>query len=306
MNNTDNFDNNDIDLNELISYCWSKKNLFLSITATFVILSGIYSYYLPDIYRSEAILAPADEGNSMSKTLQGYGGLASLAGIDLPSANQGSMSLEAIEKLTSFKFFETSILPNIYLPDLMAIKEWNLKENTTSYDKRKYDSKELKWIRKAKFPKKVIPSAQEAYKEFEDIFYLNQDDETGFIYIAVEHQSPFIAKEWTELMINNINSQYRVDHKKEATLSIDYLTLEIAKAKLAEVRQALAKLVQNEAQKSVLIESNEEYVFKILDPPYVPEEKTKPLRFVIIMLGFLLGSMISVSFLTIKFLINRK
>ena len=50
----------------------------------------------------------------------------------------------ALEKVVSLSFFETNILPNIFLPDLMALKSWNYDSNSLIYDARIYMTNHLK------------------------------------------------------------------------------------------------------------------------------------------------------------------
>ena len=38
---------------------------------------------------------------------------------------------------------------------------------------------------------------------------LSEDKRTGFVTIRIKHQSPFIAKQWSELLVNEINVFYR-------------------------------------------------------------------------------------------------
>lgn len=46
----------------------------------------------------------------------------------------------------------------------------------------------------------------------------------------------------------------------------------------------------------MLAKSREEYSFKIIDPPVVPEERIKPKRRLIVMLGFIIGFFLAVFF----------
>ena len=72
--------------------------------------------------------------------------LAGLAGISLPSGSSESNSKKAIQKINSLSFFENSIYPNIFLPDLMAHDKWSSDTNILSYKDRKYDSNVSKWV----------------------------------------------------------------------------------------------------------------------------------------------------------------
>jgi hypothetical protein len=45
---------------------------------------------------------------------------------------------------------------------------------------------------------------------------LSEDKKSGFITLSIKHQSPFVAKQWVELVVNEINSFYRQKDKLES------------------------------------------------------------------------------------------
>ncbi len=294
-NNHQNNVYDEISLLEIFNVLWQKKLTIISITTFAAVVAISVSLILPNKYESKAILSPADDVNSMSSALQGYSGLAGLAGISLPSGSSESNSKKAIQKINSLSFFENSIYPNIFLPDLMAHDTWSPDTNTLSYKDKKYDSKASKWVRKYSHPYKQIPSAQESLKEFKKWhFSLSEDKKTGFVTIKIKHKSPFVAKEWVELIIDEVNIFYREKDKSESEKSVNYLNKQIAMTNLSEVKEAVSKLLQEETKKLSLIEARESYVFEYIDPPAVMEKKSEPQRAIIVILSTLLGGMLAI------------
>lgn len=295
----------EIDLFEVLDILIKGKWLIASITAFTSIVALIYSLMLPNIYESKALLVPVETSSGVSSTLQGYSGLASLAGVNLPSQGSESNSTKAMEKVQSLSFFESNILPNIFLPELMALKSWNSswnhQTNSLEFNQAVYDSADDTWVRKFSYPQKQIPSAQESFKEFKDMHLnLNEEKETGFIEISIKHQSPFIAQEWVNLVVNQINAFYRAKDKAEAEKSVSYINSQIIKTNYTEIKEVLAELLQQETQKLTLIEANPLYVFDFIDPPAVMEKKSEPSRALICILGALLGALLSFFILLIK------
>ena len=96
------------------------------------------------------------------------------------------------------------------------------------------------------------------------------------------------------MIIYEINKIYRMEDKKKASLAISYLNKQISLTSLTEIKQALSRLIQNETQKMMLIEANEDYIFKVIDPPIVEEIKSKPKRAIICLMGSLLGLMLAI------------
>lgn len=285
---------NEIDLRELFRVVWRGKVLIFLVTSLFAVLSIRYALSLPNIYRSEALLAPAQEQDSLTGSMQALSGLVGLAGISLPEG-LASQSDQALEVLSSRSFFTEKIYPSIYLPNLMADPSWDPDTNTLNYDDDLYDAERGQWVREVGFPYQVVPSAQESHDFFvANVLNVSRSNNTGFITLSVDHVSPYIARDWVELMILEINEQFRARELEIALSSIAYLNNQIANTSVIEVRQALSQLLQSQIQTSMLTDANPDYVFSVIDPPIPPELKDSPSRSIIVILLTLLGGMLSV------------
>ena len=284
-NNSDKETNNEVELSELVSVLWNKKFFIFSISTLFAFISILYALSLPNMYISSALLYPADNKDSGSSMLGQYSGMASLAGISLASSGS-DRSVEAIERIRSYDFFSKFFLPEISLQDLVAQDRWDASKNKLSYDEEIFDNKLNKWI-------DGIPSHQAAYKIYNDKLTISRDKKTFFVYISIKHKSPYIAQEWTEKIIKKINSSMRDEDKNIASKSVDFLNNQVQKVNYADIRQAIASLQESQMQSLMLIEANEDYIFRILDSPIVPEKKSEPRRSTIVILGTILGFFLS-------------
>ena len=186
---------------------WGGKWLIVSVTSIFSIIAIIYSLSLPNVYQSRAILSPVGDsgGGGLNQVMKNYGGLASLAGVNLASADASSNSVKALEKLNTLSFFENNIMPNIFLPDLMAFDSWDASNNKIIYNTDIYDFDSQTWTRDYEYPRTQTPSAQESFNIFAGHFQASKDIDTGFVTISVKHESPFVAQAWTELIIDQLN-----------------------------------------------------------------------------------------------------
>jgi hypothetical protein len=291
----------EIDLRELFYVLLEGKWIIVSLTAFISIVGVIYSLLLPNIYESKAMLVPVNSSSGISGALGSYSGLAGLAGISLPSGGDEGNSAKAIQKINSLSFFENNILTNIYLPDLMAVKSWNSKTNTLAFDDSIYDTNSNTWIRDYSYPQQQIPSAQESFKVFKtEHLSLSEDKKSGFITLSIKHQSPFIAKQWVELVINEVNAFYRQKDKSESEKAVSYLNQQISITSLSEIKQVIAQLLQEETKKLTLIEANQYYVFDYIDPPAVMEQKSEPKRALICILSALLGGLLGIILVLIR------
>ena len=300
-NKSSNDFDDEIDLLELFHVLLEGKWIIVSLTSFISIVGVIYSLLLPNIYESKAMLVPVNSSSGISGALKSYRGLVGLEGINLPSGGDEGNSAKAIQKISSLSFFENNILTNIYLPDLMAVKSWNYKTNTLAFDDSIYDTNSNTWIRDYTYPQQQIPSAQESFEKFKTAHLsLSEDKKSGFVTLSIKHLSPLIAKQWVELVVNEVNAFYRQKDKLESEKAVSYLNQQISMTGLSEIKQVLAQLLQEETKKLALIEANQFYVFDYIDPPAVMEKKSKPKRALICILSALLGGMLSILLVLIR------
>lgn len=299
-NKSSNDFDDEIDLRELFYVLLEGKRIIFSVTSLISIIVLIYSLLLPNIYEAKAMLVPVNPSSGISGALGSYSGLAGIAGISLPTGDEGN-SAKAIEKIRSLSFFENNILPNIQLPDLMAVKSWNYKTNILNFDVSVYDTSSNTWVRDYSYPQQQIPSSQESFEVFKTKHLsLSEDKKSGFVSLSIKHQSPFVAKQWVELIVNEVNSFYRQKDKIESEKAVSYLNQQISLTSLSEIKEALAQLLQEETKKLTLIEANQYYVFDYIDPPAVMEIKSEPKRALICILGALLGGILSIVLVLIR------
>lgn len=302
-----NIADDEIDLRELFTAIWQGKWIIIAITTLFAVASVFYAINQPNIYKSEALLAPAeqDKAGGLGALAGQFGGLASLAGVNLGSGGGVDKTQMALEVLKSRQFTSEFIQKHNILPDLMAVESWNRKTNKIIYNKYVYNQAENKWLREVKAPLKPEPSMQEAYKLFSQLVSANINTENGMITIAVEHVSPYIAQQWVNWLIRDINKTMKQRDVLEANKSTQFLMSQLEQTKIADIRAVLYKLVEEQAKTIMFANVRDEYVFKTIDPAIVPEQKFKPKRALICVFGVLLGGFFSTLLVLVRHFIKK-
>ena len=286
MNNPQSVTHDDeIDLLELIKVLWDNKLKIVATTVVAAFLSVIYALSQPNIYRADALMAPAGDqgGGGISKLAGQFGGLASLAGVSLPDdgVNKSELGLEVIK---SRKFVREFVERHKILPQLMADDYWDPETRKLVLDAGIYDSKSKVWL-----GKNGPPSNETIYKTYIGNLILEEVPGSEFVRIGFKHKSPDIAAEWTGLVIQDLNNALREQEVREAESSIAYLRRQIDQTPLTELRKLFYNLIQSQTETMMLANVREEYVFKTIDPAIVPEKKSEPKRALICVLGTFLG-----------------
>ena len=224
-----------------------------------------------------------------------YSAIAGMAGINLSSGTENK-SLEAIERIKSLDFFANYFLPSIKLEDIYAVQGWDSESNKLIYNKKIFDSEQEKWIRKVNFPSTSMPSDQEAYEKYKNILSINDDKKTGFVSVSISHPSPYIAKEWTDIIIFNINESMREVDKRDSLNSINFLNQQLEKTSFSELRDSFSRLIENQMKILMMASATESYIFKVINSPAVPEKKSAPSRALICLLVTFFGFVSSVMY----------
>lgn len=291
----------EIDLKELFMVLWSGKWLISAVTGVAAIASVVAALMLPNIYSANALLAPAEQsGGGMSTLMQQYGGLASLAGVSLPGGEDGSRAQLGMQLMKSRAFIGDFVKRHDILPELMAVESWDARSGGIIFNSASYDAASKTWVREVEPPKSAEPSAQEAHKAFSEILGVSQDKQTGYVTVSIEHQSPTVAAQWVKWLVEDVNAAVKAQDVAEAEKSIEYLREQVTNTSLADLQAVFFDLIQSQTETVMLAEVRQEYVFKTIDPAVAPEEKSKPSRALICVLGTLLGGMLGVVIVLIR------
>ncbi|MBA6384465.1 LPS O-antigen length regulator [Colwellia sp. BRX10-6] len=296
-NNSD----DEIDLVELWRAIWSGKLLIIVISFIFAVSSVVFALSKPDVYKASVLLSPAssDSAGGMGALAGQFGGLASLAGISLGGGGTDKTAL-ALEIIKSRAFLETFIIKHELLVPLMASENWDRATDSLVINKELYDSKNKKWLREASYPKKSEPSSWEAYQELLKLLSITQDKATSLVTIDVAFYSPEVAKQWLIWLVEDVNDFMREKDEKEAQSSIDYLTKQLENTEVSAMETVFYQLIEEQTKNMMLTKVSAEYVLKTIDPAQVPEKKSGPKRALIVVLGTMLGGILSVLIVLIR------
>lgn len=290
--------NDEIDFREFFHVLLLNKKFILLSTTFFFLLFFLYSLIIPNKYTAISVLSPAAMNSSDNLSNQ-YGNLAAITGISLSGdSNEVEIALAFIK---SKKLVSQLMKNETFLPDLMAARKWDMKTNTLYYDTSKFDKNKKSWIRNVKPPLNKTPSIQEAYLEFSKLISVTQDTSNQFVTLTVEHISPVVAQKWALWIVKESNAMVANIRVEESQNSIDYITDQINKTPYAELRTMFYELIQQKTQDMMIAKVNSEYALTTIDPPLIPETKSKPMRTLISILGLCVGFILSVIIIIIRY-----
>lgn len=286
--------NDEIDLKRVILFVWQGKFFIISFVCVIAAISIFYSLSLKNIYKSEVLIASSGQQQGSSMLSGQLGGLAALAGVNIGGSNSIDKTTLALETIKSRHFISKFIEKHNILVELMAIEHWDSRSNTLIIDRALYDNVSKKWVREVSFPKSVEPSSQESYKVFIGAFNASKDAKTGMITLSFKHFSPYFSKQILDWIVFDINEEMKIKDIEESERSISYLEKQIAKTTISEVKSTLSSLIEEQTKTLMLANTRSEYMFKIVDPAIVAEEKFEPKRMLIVTVAIIFGGLLAI------------
>lgn len=291
-------DSDEIDIKELVGIFWEGKKIILFLSTLVAISAITFSLLLTNHYRSESILIFKDSKSSGS--LSQISGLASLAGIGIPNTGNQSMT-EVMEIIKSRNFVRHLLTFEEILPSLMAAKSYNISTKELLFDSEIYDAESKVWKREVSPNKPSEPTYLEVHKKYlTEILTVNEDSVTGVVSIRVEHISPIFAKEFLELIIREANDIKRQKDIETSNKALIFLKQELSRTPLLEIKESINQLIENQLETQMMAKVNEEYVLAVIEPPFIPEKKSKPNRSLIVVLTTAFGGMLSLLIVLVR------
>ncbi|MFC7049253.1 Wzz/FepE/Etk N-terminal domain-containing protein [Emcibacter nanhaiensis] len=280
----------DVDLYRLFNVLWSGKYIILAFVFVSAVISVLYSLSLPNMYRASVLVAPSDRlsSNQVSGASSRLQGLAGLAGLGGSTGDVDTIQLALQVMQSRYFLLRFADKYNLDVP-LFAGKEWQRDSNVLIIDENIYDTKKEKWLRVVKGNKGSEPSDFEVFERLSENLQISRNEENGFISISMESLSPYLAKQWVDAIVYEINNEIRQKHILTADRNIKYIEGKLAKTDVAAIRNIFFELVEKEIQNKLMAETADEYVFMVVDPAVVPEKKSRPARAVICIVGVFLG-----------------
>ena len=285
----------EITLRELISVLWGGRILIFCFTTVVAIASIIISLSITNVYTSESVLVNRDKQDS---PMSNFSGLASLAGVDLSA--QGASLNKVMGIIESREFVKHLITFDNILPSLMAAQSYNANTKEIIFDDEIYNHETKSWVRDAPANRGVVPSYIEAHKEYSEMISMTKDRLTGHVSLKVEHVSPIFAKEFLSLVINEANNVQRNIDVDSSTKALLYLRDQLSRTPQVEIRDSISKLIENQLETQMMASIHDDYVLMTLEPPFIPERKSGPIRSLIVILSTLVGGLLSASIVLVR------
>jgi uncharacterized protein involved in exopolysaccharide biosynthesis len=261
-------------LGDLLQALVRQRLLVIGVVMLVTALATAIAFAMTPVYRAEVVMLPVTDEDSGLKSIVGqFGGLASLAGVNLPSGGQQE---EVIAILESRAFTAAFVKDRELMPVLFADR---------------WDTDSEAWT-----DPQDAPSLEEAVAFFnEQVRDVGSVAGSQTVTLAVEWPDATLAADWANDLAARLNESVRRRDIARAERSIEYLNRQLEKTQVREVQTALFRLLESQLKTVMLAQVNDEYVMRVIDPAVPPpaNDFVRPKRGLIIAVGFVLGLVIA-------------
>ncbi len=249
-----------IDLFAAWQILWSYKFLIGGVSLLCALVAVVLALLATPIFRAEAVVTAVQDRNmnGASSLVSQFGGLASLAGVNIGSNTEGA---ESVAVLKSRHLVEEFIRQHALLPVL--------------------------------FPQatKKPPTLWRAVERFRGgVLALREDKRNGTTTVAIDWKDPAIASRWANDFVGLANEMLRTRALAESKRNIAYLNEQIAHTNVVEIQRVMFNLVESETKTLMLANGRAEYAFTVVDPAVPPEERISPRRTLMVLVGAVIGA----------------
>ncbi len=300
------YKSNEMKMLEVVySSMWRHKIMNMFFILTFAISSVFFSLSLPNVYRSTSVLIPTDDNSSggLGAMLGQLGGLASIAGLNIGGGDAKS-KFQLVELIRSRDFILSFIDKYDLKVVLFAAKNWDRETNTLIYDPSIYDTEKKLWVREVEPYQTKEPSDDESYEKFRDVFKVVLDKKKSLFTLTIDSYSPYMAKKWLTLYINDFNYFMKEKDIKASTDNLEFLNNYLKELPYNDLRVALFTLIEEQLKVLMLTKSKNNYALEVIQSAFVPDNKDSPKRAIICIAGTFVGGLLAV--FTSIFLYVRK
>lgn len=234
---------------------------------------------LQPFWRVEIVVMPVNRNDptSLNSVTPSLVGLTPLIG------RQDPMKDEAMAVLRSRELFDSYAKDKNLLP-LLFEDRW--------------DPEASVW----KVPPERVPTLRTAFRLFDtSIRNIDEDRRTGIVTLALTWKNREQAVAWARDMIELANKQLRARALDDAERNMRYLTDEMRNSNrvIAQnaLTNALAGAYEKQLQNYMFAKGQDEYAFRIIDRPTVPDERERvsPKRTLIVVIGLFCGIVLGIA-----------
>lgn len=252
----------EINILDLLKVILKHKKMIIYTVIICVVCTAIVSLLMTKIYESKAVITPVEAPAAQS----GMNVIAAQFGVMTPqSANVSEIVGLLKSNILMQKVMEKG---NFYQ---VLFKAADLQGKTEN-------EKMWKGIRLLR----------------EGILKITENKKDNLITLSVQYKDPAITQKIASTTLTELTEYMTAEAKRVAEANKAHLDAQMASTGDPFVRQKLYSLIAQQIETSMMSAAKENFAFKVIDPPRVPDKRIKPKRTQMVIIAFFVSLIIGV------------
>ncbi len=259
------------------------QKLIFRIVIAAVLVTVVISLMMTKIYQAKAVITPVtskESGPSVSTMSALALQFGVLPGIILPG---GSSAAEIVNLLKS-NILREKVIERYQLLPVLFYKQW--------------DAEKKDWKRGISLSimekNSGVPDVWDGLRKLDKIIKINQNIKENIIIVTVDYYDPEMAAKMVEYILTALTDHMSGEARRVATINRQYLEEQLGKTADPLIKQKIYNLIAQQLETSMMAEVKENFAFKVIDPPKVPDRKIRPKIIQMALLSFVVSILIAV------------
>ncbi len=244
----------EINIWDLLIILARKKALIILVTLAFAVAGLLIALFTPSTYTVQAVIGPTEESKSPT-SLGSLSGLASIFGANL-SFLTGGDTLQTIKQTLHSSDFLLYANEENNFTDLLD-KEYGTIEEQLSFLRR--------------------------------LVNVREDSVNATISITIESMAPDLSFLILNKLMSSLNEYVIKKQTEQSSHFVTKLREEIRKTSDPVLKAELSAMWASESKKLILAEINQNNLYQIHEKPFIPDQRSRPKRKLILMVSIFLG-----------------
>lgn len=282
----------DLEINDVLQIVWSKRLLVLGFCTAAVIFALLYLRIANYQYTAKLDVTPVESsgGSGLASQLGNLGGLAALAGINLPSSpGSGSFDLY-IESLKS-RAVADELASRPEVMHTIFSREWDATSQSWRPPKGLFPTVKrglLSILNSHAFEWRQ-PDGARLQEYLDNKLMVAQSAKKRMVTISFSHRDPTFAARFLTILHQTVDNRVRQRTLQRANESIAYLERKLPTISNVEHQKAIAQALSDQEKLRMMASSTAAFAAEPFGEPRASGEPTEPRPAAVLVLAIFFG-----------------
>ena len=254
----------EINIFDYLKAIFRYKKFIIWTVSIMVVLTAVYSLIITPTYEAKAVIAPVQQTSAQSSV----GAVAAQFGMFGVAVPQSANASEMINLLKS----------DILMQKIVE----------------RYDLYSVLFKKDVFKGKSENQKAWAGIRKLKEILEVKEDKKAQTIVVTAQYKDPVITEKIVNYALKELTEFMSAEAKRVAKANRKHLEEQIESTTDPFIRQKIYALIAQQIENAMMAEVKENFTFKMIDPPRVPDKRIKPKRRQMVVIAFFVSLLLGI------------